>query len=125
MTNVVFITAGGSGCPLELNPPSFVAKHAGPVSVNCTVTTEADGIGWKASEGGTGNVQGVKSVIWEVENLTDWETRPRCFRNFKSGHCDKPLDIVIYPKSLLCFSHSLVLGGVRNILELVHQDGGQ
>uniref|UniRef100_A0A0E9X745 Ig-like domain-containing protein n=1 Tax=Anguilla anguilla TaxID=7936 RepID=A0A0E9X745_ANGAN len=87
---------GGSECPLELNPPSIVVKYGDPVSVNCTVTAEAYGIGWEASEGGTGIVEGVKSVIWKVENLTDYETRPRCFGNFNSRQCNEPLDVVLY-----------------------------
>ncbi|KAJ8280737.1 hypothetical protein GJAV_G00058400 [Gymnothorax javanicus] len=89
-------SCGASECPLELDPPVAVVQHGNSVSVNCTATAGADGIGWEASEGSTGLVQGVKSVIWKVKNLSDWETRPRCFRNFKLEQCDRPLNVVLY-----------------------------
>ncbi|XP_064170240.1 hemicentin-1-like isoform X2 [Anguilla rostrata] len=90
-----------SECPLMIQPSTVVVRYGDPVSVNCTISGDHEGIGWEASEGSVDMVSDVQFVSWSLETLTDWETRPKCFANFQTGpdylfQCEKKLKITVY-----------------------------
>ncbi|KAI1893214.1 hypothetical protein AGOR_G00121390 [Albula goreensis] len=90
------IACGHSECPIQLNPSTVVVRHGHSAFANCTATEEHYGMGWEASQGGTEGLTTLNSVLWEVENLTDWNTSPMCFVNLKSRQCMKNLNVTIY-----------------------------
>ncbi|MBN3324798.1 VCAM1 protein, partial [Atractosteus spatula] len=85
-------------CPLEISPQRAVVRYGDPVTVNCTATQTARGMGWEATVGSTGMKTGVQSVIWNVSSLTDWTAEPKCFGNFftEPKQCRKNLNISLY-----------------------------
>ncbi|XP_061079153.1 vascular cell adhesion protein 1-like isoform X2 [Conger conger] len=88
-------------CPLMIQPPRVVVRHGDPVSVNCTISGDHDGIGWEASEGSVDRVEGVQFVTWGLETLTEWDIRPKCYGDFliapnTYSECDKRLNITVY-----------------------------
>ncbi|KAG5832799.1 hypothetical protein ANANG_G00294970 [Anguilla anguilla] len=97
----MFCTNGNSiECPLVIQPSTVVVRYGDPVSVNCTVPGDHEGIGWETSEGTVDMVSDGQFVTWSLESLTDWETRPKCFGNFlinaEHDQCDKKLNITVY-----------------------------
>uniref|UniRef100_A0A8C5NBZ7 Ig-like domain-containing protein n=1 Tax=Gouania willdenowi TaxID=441366 RepID=A0A8C5NBZ7_GOUWI len=84
-------------CPIELSPPSVVVRYGESVTVNCTTSeTLHTGIGWEATQGGTGLEQ-VNILPWTVERLTGWDYSPSCyFASDFHEQCVKTLDVVIY-----------------------------
>ncbi|XP_035253453.1 hemicentin-1-like isoform X2 [Anguilla anguilla] len=100
----MFCTNGNSSeCPLVIQPSTVVVRYGDPVSVNCTVPGDHEGIGWETSEGSVDMVSNGQFVTWSLESLTDWETRPKCFGNFLINadydQCDKKLNITVYKPS--------------------------
>ncbi|XP_069571703.1 hemicentin-2 [Brachyistius frenatus] len=98
VVGLLLIATGVHGsCPIELSPPRVVVKYGGRVSVNCTTSeSQYRGIGWEASQNGTG-VQQVNPLPWTVESLTDWDITTFCFLNLHpKEQCLKTLDIVLY-----------------------------
>ncbi|KAJ8254025.1 hypothetical protein COCON_G00206370 [Conger conger] len=86
-----------SECPITLEPSTVVVRHGDPVSVNCTVSGDHEGIGWEASEGSVDRVEGVQFVTWGLETLTEWDIRPKCFGDFLiHSACDMSLNITVY-----------------------------
>lgn len=80
---------GQSNCPIKLSPPSVVVRYGQPVTINCsTLTDQSYGIGWEATEGGTG-LREVSHLTWTVERLTDWTASPSCYM---SPRPDSPLE---------------------------------
>ncbi|XP_064170255.1 intercellular adhesion molecule 5 isoform X11 [Anguilla rostrata] len=93
-----------SECPLMIQPSTVVVRYGDPVSVNCTVPGDHEGIGWEASEGSVDMVSDSQFVTWSLETLTDWEIRPKCYANFQTGpgfvfQCDTKLNITVYKLS--------------------------
>ncbi|XP_064170250.1 intercellular adhesion molecule 5 isoform X6 [Anguilla rostrata] len=93
-----------SECPLMIQPSTVVVRYGDPVSVNCTVPGDHEGIGWEASEGSVDMVSDSQFVTWSLETLTDWEIRPKCYANFQTGpgfvfQCDTKLNITVYKPS--------------------------
>ncbi|XP_068193425.1 intercellular adhesion molecule 5 isoform X2 [Antennarius striatus] len=89
-----------ASCPIELSSQRVVVRHGDPVSVNCSTSeSEFQGIGWEATQGGTG-LRRVSHLTWTVESLTDWDTSPLCYFNPAptSGleQCSKTVDVVVY-----------------------------
>lgn len=71
-----------ANCPLELSPPKVVVRHGDSVSVNCSTSyRNIDGMGWEATKGSTGFVDGVNVVNWNVASLEDWTISPKCYIN--------------------------------------------
>ncbi|KAM6957762.1 vascular cell adhesion protein 1-like [Aplochiton taeniatus] len=70
-----------ANCPLELSPSSVVVRYGDPVSVNCSTSTSHDGMGWEATKGSTGLVEGGNEVKWKVSSLEDWTISPKCYIN--------------------------------------------
>ncbi|XP_061080635.1 intercellular adhesion molecule 5 isoform X4 [Conger conger] len=88
-------------CPLMIQPPRVVVRHGDPVSVNCTISGDHDGMGWEASEGSVDKTEGVQFLTWGLETLTEWDIRPKCFGDFRIApntysECDKRLNITVY-----------------------------
>lgn len=66
-------------CPLILTPAEIVVRFGDPASVNCsTSATDAQGMGWEATVGGTGFEPRV-TVNWTVEKLEDWTIKTNCY----------------------------------------------
>ncbi|XP_046894898.1 hemicentin-1-like isoform X2 [Hypomesus transpacificus] len=90
----------GTTClyPLEMNPSRLVARHGNSVSVNCsTSVADLEGMGWEASDGGTGLVDDVTWLMWTVESWEDWNGSPKCFINLKNGdQCEETLGVTLY-----------------------------
>ncbi|PWA17618.1 hypothetical protein CCH79_00008177 [Gambusia affinis] len=85
-----------ASCPIELIPPRVVVKYGDPISVNCTTSAEKfHGLGWEASQGGTGVVQMQRYVMLTVESVTQWDSHPICFINI-DPQCSTRLGLVIY-----------------------------
>ena len=77
--------------PLEMNPSRLVVRYGDPVLVNCsTSVADPEGMGWEASQGGTGLVEDVTWLMWTVERLEDWNGKPKCYINLKNG--DQPVE---------------------------------
>ena len=85
--------------PLLLDPPRVVVRYGDSVSVDCsTSTTDHDGMGWEASQGGTG-FEEVSTITWRVEKLTDWHTEPKCYMTLEGGEQPKKtLSVTLYSK---------------------------
>ncbi|XP_038849177.1 uncharacterized protein LOC120047695 isoform X2 [Salvelinus namaycush] len=53
----LFLTLPGApthaSCPVELNPPRVVVRYGDSISVNCTSSTDPEGMGWEATFGET------------------------------------------------------------------------
>ncbi|XP_023135380.2 hemicentin-1 [Amphiprion ocellaris] len=94
---VLIATGVHASCPIELSPASVVVKYGDPVLVNCsTPEIQFEGIGWEASQGGTG-FEFVNHLPWTVERLTQWTVSPFCFFSSNySNQCSKELDLIIY-----------------------------
>ncbi|XP_064170254.1 intercellular adhesion molecule 5 isoform X10 [Anguilla rostrata] len=101
----MFCTNGNSSeCSLMIQPSTVVVRFGDPVSVNCTVPGDHEGIGWEASEGSVKVPAGTQYVTWSLETLTDWNIRPKCYANFQTGpssgiQCDEKLNITVYKPS--------------------------
>lgn len=90
-------------CPIKLSPPSVVVRYGEPVSINCsTLTDQNDGIGWEATNGGSG-VKSVSHLNWTVDRLTEWSASPFCFINLRLGspfqQCKVYPKVVVYSES--------------------------
>ena len=71
-----------ASCPLELNPPSVVARYGDIVSVNCsTPSADHEGMGWEAEIGSTDLAENVTFVTWTVETsrIETWNVAPDCY----------------------------------------------
>ncbi|XP_071241857.1 vascular cell adhesion protein 1-like [Salvelinus alpinus] len=93
--------AGGpthAACPIELNPPRVVVRYGDSVSVNCsTSSTDHEGMGWEATFGGTALEEDVNVVTWNVEYLTDWTIKPKCYIATKDGEqCLETFPVILY-----------------------------
>ncbi|MBN3324795.1 HMCN2 protein, partial [Atractosteus spatula] len=99
-------------CPLEISPQRAVVRYGDPVTVNCTATQTARGMGWEAPVGSTGMREDVQSVTWNVSSLTDWTAEPYCYINVNTElkQCRKNLNISLYksPDSVSLSSDSPV-----------------
>lgn len=99
-----------ASCPIELSPPSVVVKYGDPVSVNCSTSESLfEGIGWEATQGGTGLEQ-VNHLTWAVKSLTDWSISPSCYispsQDSQFTQCSMVSKVVLYSKSCL-FLHRI------------------
>lgn len=75
----IHFAGGRANCPIKLSPPSVVVRYGHPVTINCsTLTNQSYGIGWEATEGGTG-LEAVSHLAWSLERLTEWTISPICF----------------------------------------------
>ncbi|XP_061079157.1 intercellular adhesion molecule 1-like [Conger conger] len=88
-------------CPLLIQPPRVVVRHGDPVSVNCTISGDHDGMGWEASEGSVFWEEHVQFVTWRLKTLTDWEIGPYCYADIPIDleddfHCTRSLNIAVY-----------------------------
>ena len=86
-----------------MNPSRLVARHGNSVSVNCsTSVADLEGMGWEASDGGTGLVDDVTWLMWTVESWEDWNGSPKCFINLKNGdQCEETLGVTLYREYFL------------------------
>ncbi|KAL0992593.1 hypothetical protein UPYG_G00095500 [Umbra pygmaea] len=83
---------------IELNPPRAVVRYGDSVSVKCSKAAIGhQGMGWEAKTGGVGLKENVNSIIWTVENLTDWTVEPKCYfiRNDGKQYL-KVLPVILY-----------------------------
>ncbi|KAK7940484.1 hypothetical protein WMY93_003810 [Mugilogobius chulae] len=62
------VALADSNCPIKLDPTKVVAKHGDPVSINCTAEGEHEGMGFEASENGTGTIM-VNHLTWSVTSV--------------------------------------------------------
>lgn len=87
-----------ANCPLELRPPRVVVRYGDSVSVNCsTSSVNNDGMGWEATNGSTGLVEGVREVNWKVARLEDWTISPKCYINpHDIDQCSLTLPVTLY-----------------------------
>uniref|UniRef100_A0A8L0DSS6 FXYD domain-containing ion transport regulator n=1 Tax=Oncorhynchus mykiss TaxID=8022 RepID=A0A8L0DSS6_ONCMY len=107
MTLVANVTAAPSpartgapthaSCPVELNPPRVVVRYGESVSVNCTTSTDPEGMGWEATYGDTGLHGNVNFVTWTVKRLMDWTIEPKCYIKSQNGsQCTEILPVILY-----------------------------
>ncbi|KAM9393963.1 cell adhesion molecule CEACAM5-like isoform 2-T2 [Pholidichthys leucotaenia] len=95
---ILIVTGVLASCPIEVSPPRVAVKHGSRVSVNCSTTTNVPGgIGWEASQGGTG-VETVAHLSWIVESLTVWDISPMCFYSVSNSdiQCHMHTDVIVY-----------------------------
>ncbi|XP_055781369.1 intercellular adhesion molecule 1-like [Salvelinus fontinalis] len=97
----LFLTLPGApthaSCPVELNPPRVVVRYGDSISVNCTSSTDPEGMGWEATFGGTGLNENVNFVTWTVRSLMDWTIEPKCYVNPQNGsQCTEMLPVILY-----------------------------
>ncbi|NP_001117196.1 FXYD domain containing ion transport regulator 5b precursor [Salmo salar] len=97
----LFLTLPGApthaSCPVELKPPRVVVRYGDSVSVNCTSSTDPEGMGWEATSGGTELHENVNLVTWTVESLIDWTIEPKCYINPQNGsQCTETLPVILY-----------------------------
>uniref|UniRef100_A0A673Z5F0 FXYD domain-containing ion transport regulator n=1 Tax=Salmo trutta TaxID=8032 RepID=A0A673Z5F0_SALTR len=84
-------------CPVELNPPRVVVMYGSSVSVNCTSSTDPEGMGWEATYGDTGLHGNVNFVTWTVRSLMDWTIEPKCYVKSQNGsQCTEILSVILY-----------------------------
>ncbi|XP_028978868.2 intercellular adhesion molecule 5 isoform X2 [Esox lucius] len=82
---------------LELNPPIVVVEYGDPVSVNCsTSSTDHEGMGWEATQGGTDFQLNATIVTWIVDNLEDWTIKPMCYITTSTNQVTKMLPVILY-----------------------------
>ncbi|KAK7174427.1 hypothetical protein R3I93_001594 [Phoxinus phoxinus] len=81
-------------CPLQLNPQRVVVKYGGSVSADCSTSVRHVGMGWEAIEGAV-PMSKDSLVTWRVSELTEWDTKPNCFLNYKE-QCIVTLPVTIY-----------------------------
>nr|XP_029477377.1 uncharacterized protein LOC115102014 isoform X3 [Oncorhynchus nerka] len=107
MTVVANVTAAPSpartgvpthaSCPVELNPPRVVVRYGDSVSVNCTSSTDPEGMRWEATYGDTGWHGNVNLVTWTVRRLMDWTIEPKCYIKSQNGsQCSEILPVILY-----------------------------
>nr|XP_046172018.1 intercellular adhesion molecule 1-like isoform X2 [Oncorhynchus gorbuscha] len=107
MTVVANVTAAPSpartgapthaSCPVELNPPRVVVRYGDSVSVNCTSSTDPEGMRWEATYGDTGLHGNVNLVTWTVRRLMDWTIEPKCYIKSQNGsQCTEILPVILY-----------------------------
>ncbi|XP_071031005.1 intercellular adhesion molecule 2-like isoform X1 [Oncorhynchus clarkii lewisi] len=101
MAICLFLTLPGAtthaSCPVELNPPRVVVRYGDSVSVNCTTSTDPEGMGWEVTFGGIGLQGNVNFVTWTVESLMDWTIEPKCYINPQNGsQCTEILPVILY-----------------------------
>ncbi|KAM9405394.1 intercellular adhesion molecule 2-like isoform 4-T5 [Salvelinus alpinus] len=102
MAVCLFLTLPGApthaSCPvLLLNPPRVVVRYGDSVSVNCTSSTDPEGMGWEATFGGTVVQGNVNFVTWTVRSLMDWTIEPKCYVNPQNGsQCTEILPVILY-----------------------------
>uniref|UniRef100_A0A8C7C7H7 FXYD domain-containing ion transport regulator n=1 Tax=Oncorhynchus kisutch TaxID=8019 RepID=A0A8C7C7H7_ONCKI len=107
MTLVANVTAAPSpartgapthaSCPVELNPPRVVVRYGESVSVNCTSSTDPEGMRWEATYGDTGLHGNVNYVTWTVRRLMDWTIEPKCYIKSQNGsQCTEILPVILY-----------------------------
>ncbi|KAL0992893.1 hypothetical protein UPYG_G00100640 [Umbra pygmaea] len=54
-------------------------------------------MGWEATTGGVGFKENVTSIIWTVENLTEWTVEPKCYITLSNGNQpNKVLPVIVY-----------------------------
>ncbi|XP_069004947.1 vascular cell adhesion protein 1 [Embiotoca jacksoni] len=85
-------------CPLTLTPSEIVVRFGDPVSINCrTSATDAAGIGWEATVGGTGFQLKSTNLTWEVEKLEEWDFDASCYITLKNEtQCSLHPNITLY-----------------------------
>uniref|UniRef100_A0A3P8SRL1 Ig-like domain-containing protein n=1 Tax=Amphiprion percula TaxID=161767 RepID=A0A3P8SRL1_AMPPE len=92
-------TPEAEDCPLTLTPSEIVVRFGDPASVNCsTSATNAVGMGWESSVGGTGFVP-PPVVTWMVAKLEDWTAVPSCFVTLNTTddkQCSKSPTVILY-----------------------------
>ncbi|XP_064884046.1 intercellular adhesion molecule 1-like isoform X3 [Oncorhynchus nerka] len=101
MAICLFLTLPGvpthASCPVELNPPRVVVRYGDSVSVNCTTSTDPEGMGWEVTFGGIGLQENVSFVTWTVGSLMDWTIEPKCYINLQNGsQCTEILPVILY-----------------------------
>ncbi|XP_031642950.1 intercellular adhesion molecule 1-like isoform X6 [Oncorhynchus kisutch] len=101
MAICLFLTLPGApthaSCPVELNPPRVVVRYGDSVSVNCTTSTDPEGMGWEVTFGGIGLQENVNFVTWTVGSLMDWTIEPKCYINPQNGsQCTEILPVILY-----------------------------
>lgn len=84
----------------------MVVRYGQPVSINCSALTDQNGgMGWEATEGGTGLLEDVRHLNWTVDRLTEWDASPKCFINPRHGssfrQCGVRPEVVVYSESHL------------------------
>ncbi|XP_014876266.1 hemicentin-1 [Poecilia latipinna] len=93
---LLLIPGEDASCAIELTPPRVVVKYGDPVSVKCTTSAEEfDGLGWEASEGGTG-LKEERYVMLTVQSVAEWDNNPMCFITSGTNQCSTRLGLVIY-----------------------------
>uniref|UniRef100_A0A3B3YJG9 Ig-like domain-containing protein n=1 Tax=Poecilia mexicana TaxID=48701 RepID=A0A3B3YJG9_9TELE len=96
MSLYFYVTGEDASCAIELTPPRVVVKYGDPVSVKCTTSAEEfDGLGWEASEGGTG-LKEERYVMLTVQSVAEWDNNPMCFITSGTNQCSTRLGLVIY-----------------------------
>ncbi|XP_035602191.1 LOW QUALITY PROTEIN: intercellular adhesion molecule 1-like [Oncorhynchus keta] len=102
MAICLFLTLPGvpthASCPVELNPPRVVVRYGDSVSVNCTSSTDPEGMGWEeVTFGGIGLQENVSFVTWTVGSLMDWTIEPKCYINLQNeSQCTEILPVILY-----------------------------
>nr|XP_046158733.1 intercellular adhesion molecule 1-like isoform X3 [Oncorhynchus gorbuscha] len=101
MAICLFLTLPGvpthASCPVELNPPRVVVRYGDSVSVNCTTSTDPEGMGWEVTFGGIGLQENVSFVTWTVGSLMDWTIEPKCYINLQNeSQCTEILPVILY-----------------------------
>ncbi|XP_054892048.1 hemicentin-2-like [Poeciliopsis prolifica] len=94
---LLLIPGEDASCPIELIPPRVVVKYGDPIDVICrTSAEEVEGLGWEASQGGTGLLADQRDVTLTVQSVTQWDNSPMCFINTAQNQCTTRLELVIY-----------------------------
>ncbi|XP_061079156.1 uncharacterized protein LOC133113987 isoform X2 [Conger conger] len=101
LLELTFCANENPDCPLLIQPPRVVVRHGDPVSVNCTISGDHDGMGWKASERSVFWEEHVQFVTWRLKTLTDWEIGPYCYAEIPidledTFLCNRSLNIAVY-----------------------------
>ncbi|XP_072560780.1 intercellular adhesion molecule 1-like [Paramormyrops kingsleyae] len=94
---ILSLRAAAAGGCLELHPPRVVVRHGDPVSVNCTVSRDHSGMGWKAPVDDVPITPGVQFLTWRVESLRIWDLMPLCYANRPGKpQCKERLSVTVY-----------------------------
>ncbi|KAM9843938.1 vascular cell adhesion protein 1-like [Aulostomus maculatus] len=83
----VLTTTADCSQTLTLTPAEIVVRFGDPASINCSTSDSGfSGMGWEASEGGTGHAN-VSEVTWRVDKVEDWDLGPLCYISFENHQC--------------------------------------
>ncbi|XP_030592079.1 intercellular adhesion molecule 1-like [Archocentrus centrarchus] len=91
--------AVSSSCPqLEMSPPRVVVRFGDSLSANCTSSfNQTEGMGWESPYGGVDLTQGVSSLPFKINSVSDWVMEPMCYVNLPGDNqCTKILPVTVY-----------------------------